>query len=60
VLLINIGGNSIYVLFWSSAPILLPIGKAKKGALYGQKNEFFKSNMDALIVLSIWDTVYKK
>ena len=65
VLLSN-GGNSINVLFWTSAPrsffrLLSRVQKvnklqfgAKKGALYGQKNEFFKSNMDVLTVLSIW------
>ena len=55
VLLINNGANSIYVLFWSSAPTMIlfsiaePFSKGKqtpiwqnekKGALYGQKTSF--------------------
>ena len=70
VLLINNGGNSIYVLFWSSAPRWsfldcwerfqevnkLQFDKAKKWSTFWPENEFFKSNMDALTVLSIWDT----
>ena len=35
----------------------LQFGKAKKRSTLWPENEFFKSNMDALTVLSIWDTV---
>ena len=62
------GGHSSDVLFWSNTPRsffrllrrFLKVDKfqfcEKKGALYCQKNEFINANMDALTVLSIWDT----
>ena len=62
------GGHPIDVLSWRTAPRslfrllrrFLKVDKfqfcEKKGALYCQKNEFINANMDALTVLSIWDT----
>ena len=69
VLLINGNGNSIYVLFRSSAPRFFfsiaeqfskgkqtPTWHSEKRSTLWPEKKFFKSNMDALTVLSIWDT----